>query len=111
MNGKHEMNLGACCICEKNDETVINVIALHFRAPILGTGWGCFKCGMPNNGALVVICDECMETYDGKIDTSIKFIVSGYPAKRKRIPIELVDVKDRFQHDMAQHVDEVAHLN
>ena len=90
MNGKDEMDLGACCICEKNDDTVIKVLAMHFRAPVDGTGWGCFQCKRPSNGALVVVCDECLETYDGKIDTSLKFVINGYPAKRKRIAIAQV---------------------
>ncbi len=105
MDSKNEMDLGACCICEKNDATVVNVLAMHFRAPIDGTGWGCSQCKRPSNGALAVICDECMEKYEGKIDTSLKFVIKGYPAKRKRIAIELVDTSIRFEHDMSQHKD------
>jgi hypothetical protein len=55
------LDLGSCCICGKEDETVRNLGMLSFRAPIPGTGWGCVQCGLPMDGAQVVICDECAE--------------------------------------------------
>lgn len=104
---EREYDFGPCCICEKDDDTVRNVIALNFRAPTPKTGWGCAKCGRPSNGALVIVCDQCMEDHDKKIDTAIKFVIRDFPAKKQRMAIENIDVSQRFEHDMSQHTDEL----
>lgn len=103
--------LGSCCICLKEDETVGNMIGLHFEAPVPGTGWGCSKCGKPSDGALTVVCDQCLEDHQDKIDTAVKHVIKGWPGKKKRVAIKDVDQKKRFEHDMSLHADEVAHLN
>lgn len=99
------MNLGPCCSCEKEDDSVRNLLMLHFKAPIPGTGWGCFVCHLPSDGALAVLCDGCIE------DGMITQIVSGYPADGKRKPFGEMDRLDKFDHDMKYHPEEVAHLN
>lgn len=56
------IDLGPCCACGQESPEVRNLIALHRPAPVPGTGWGCVVCGLPMNGALVAVCDACLES-------------------------------------------------
>lgn len=51
-------NLGSCCECGNNPASVM--LMLHRHAPIAGTGWGCVQCGLPHNGAIAVLCNDCL---------------------------------------------------
>lgn len=95
------MNLGKCCICEKEDDSVRNAITLDKKSPA-GTvgGWGCFVCNLPSEGAVSVICDDCFENYVDK-KTELKFACLGYPGENKRIPIE--ELTEDFHHDKTKH--------
>lgn len=77
-----EMDLGACCHCKKVDGSVRNVLMLNKEASIPGTGWGCVVCDLPCNGAVSVMCDECMAKNHEPLE-----IVLGYPSDKQREPI------------------------
>lgn len=92
----HEgQGLGPCCHCMK-DGGAVNLITLNLRAPIPGTGWGCFVCKLPMDGAIAVMCDECYEA-----EKPILFICSGYPAKGIRTP--LAQITEKFFHHLMKH--------
>jgi hypothetical protein len=73
--------LGTCCGCGGSDG-VRNIIMLDRRGPTPGTGWGCVVCGIPSDGAIVVMCEPCMEA-----KAEPRFVVVGYPASGQRMPI------------------------
>jgi hypothetical protein len=94
-------DLGACCCCE-GTKNVRNIICHPFRAPIGGRGWGCVVCGLQSDGAISVICDDCLHS-----KAEITKVCAGYPAENVRVGIETVS-QDPFEHDMRFHQDEVA---
>ena len=98
--------MGPCCSCEKEDETVRNLMMMEFRAPVPGTGWGCTVCNLPRDGAVAVICDECLE---GK--AQITQIIVGFPAEGTRQRFVDTDKLEEFKHDLAYHPGATAHLN
>jgi hypothetical protein len=85
-----------CCACGKTIPIATNIVRLEFRAPVPGTGWGCFVCNLKPDGAAAIICDECRET-----NAPIKFALFGYLHERKLIPIETLT--EKFAHNMAFH--------
>jgi len=92
--------LGKCCVCEKEDETVRNIMMMHRRAPGPGGhGWGCCVCGLPPDGAIAVLCDDCLEQ---KFDP--RFVCEGYAYQNKRVPIENCPKGD-FDHDLCKHTE------
>lgn len=91
-----EVDLGICCACE-GSENVRNIICLDRRGPTPGKGWGCFICGLPGDGAVAVLCDECLEG-----EAAIRFVCVGYPASDGRMPIEELS-DEPFEHDLACH--------
>ena len=95
------ISLGTCCVCGKNDETVRNIVALHRLAPIAGTGWGCAICGLGADGALAVLCDECIEGKENPIP-KLRWVVSGWVNDGGRIAIEDAPTES-FEHDEVQH--------
>jgi hypothetical protein len=90
-------DLGPCCACEKRGPDVRNIICLHKLAPVPGTGWGCFQCGLPMNGAIVVLCDDCLER-----NQKPRFVCDGRAGEGKRLPIGQLSA-DPFEHDMSKH--------
>ncbi len=100
--GKNTDRLGSCCSCGKKGRTVRNIICLHWRAPVPGTGWGCAQCNLPGDGAIAVLCDECLEK-----KREPKFVCSGYPGIDRRLPFEHLD-KTPFDHDLSKHPEELA---
>ena len=92
----HQMDLGACCACEATGATVRNIIMLDKRAPVSGTGWGCVQCRLPFDGAVYVLCDECL---DAKREP--KDVCRGYPGEGARVSI--ATVTEPFEHDMSKH--------
>jgi hypothetical protein len=83
-------DLGPCCNCGAT-AGVINVMMLDKRAPTPGKGWGCVVCNLPADGAVAVLCDDCVEQ-------PIKAVCDGYPNEGKRVPIEQLS-DEVFQHD------------
>lgn len=91
-------NYGPCCSCRRVRENGLHkLIALNRRAPVPWTGWGCRTCGLPNQGALAAVCDDCYDTKATIVD-----MVRGYAFSPDRIPITRV-VEETFNHDLTQH--------
>lgn len=93
-------DLGSCCSCGKTGADVRNVLMLHFKAPTPGNGcWGCFQCGLPAEGAVAVLCDECLEG-DGEFE--LVTIVDGDPANNVRVQLDGFE-QIPFEHDLSKH--------
>lgn len=97
------IHLGTCCACGKEDETVRNIVALHRRSPIPGTGWGCTVCGLNADGALAVLCDECISATEDPIP-KLGWVVYGWVNSGERIAIEDAPT-EAFEHDEGQHTE------
>lgn len=74
------------------------------RAPIPGTGWGCALCGLPFDGAIAVLCDDCAEH---RPDLPVMICV-GYPKDDKRASCFTLS-PDLFAHDYTKHTSERFH--
>jgi hypothetical protein len=91
-----DLNLGKCCVCEREGPSVRNVMMLDRRSPVEGPGcWGCFQCGLPTAGAVAALCDECLAR-----KLTPKFACVGPPENNQRVPI---DSLEPFEHDMSKH--------
>ena len=96
-----DLKLGKCCICELENDSVRNMMTLDLKTlPGEKGGWGCFQCGKPAEGAVAVLCDECIDKYFVK-KVEIKFACLGYPGENRRIEIE--KLTESFEHDMSKH--------
>ncbi len=89
-------DLGRCCACEKRGPDVRNIMMLDKKAPVPGSGWGCFVCHLPPDGAVAVICDGCLES-----QAAILFVCVGYPGEDQRALAD--DLHESFEHDLAEH--------
>lgn len=92
-----EIDLGTCCACGEKRPFTRNLMCLDFEAPIPGTGWGCVKCELPLNGAMAVLCDECLNA-----NATAEFVVVGLAMERRRVAIDDVE-KRPFLHDLSKH--------
>lgn len=94
------MNLtGPCCCCGTMYK-VRTLVMLEKKAPVPGTGWGCVQCGLPLDGALAVLCDQCAAN-SADLPNCLRFVCRGYPTLGERTPIE--EVAGEHAHDMSQH--------
>jgi hypothetical protein len=93
-------DVGACCACERTapDVYVRNIVMLPQLAPEPGTGWGCAVCGLPPDGAITVVCDDCLEA-----ERPYRWAVSGYPKEGRRVPIW--SLTGKHEHRMEYHHD------
>lgn len=93
---EEKLDLGPCCACG-GTENVRNVMMLDRKGPTPGKGWGCFVCDLPLDGAVAVLCDDCLEA-----KAEIRFVCGGYPSQDGRVLIE--DLPDGpFGHDLSVH--------
>lgn len=90
------IEMGACCACGKTDATVRNLVMLPEKAPMPGTGWGCFVCGLEADGAMAVICDACLDS-----QAEVRFVISGYATDCLRIERE--QLHGLHEHDPEKH--------
>lgn len=89
-----------CCACGQQKRSR-NIVMLEQKGVTPGKGWGCFQCGLPMDGAIAAICDDCAE----QGIPQIHFVYDGYVHDGKLIPIdELPQV--RHEHNMALHPEE-----
>lgn len=95
-----DLDFGPCCACGHPRTTVRNIVMLHKRAPVPGTGWGCCSCGLPMDGAIAVICDPCLAQYK-TAPNNIRFAADGPVLEKKRIPID--QLTESFDHDYQFH--------
>lgn len=72
-------DLGVCCACRTRP--AIGLVMLAVRAPVPGTGWGCVVCGLPQDGAVAVLCEDCGENEH----MEILDVCSGYPKDNVRV--------------------------
>lgn len=92
-----EVVLGPCCACGRESGNVRNIICLNYKAPVPGTGWGCFQCGLPMDGATAVLCDGCLES-----EAEIQWVIHGMPVDKARVQVGKVEKKP-FTHRMEFH--------
>jgi hypothetical protein len=90
------IDLGPCCACGRADRQARTLIALAYRAPQKGTGWGCVVCHLPSDGALAVVCDPCLA-----IDAPIVEVCDGYATGKKRL--NRIFVTEPFDHKAIPH--------
>lgn len=91
---------GPCCCCERPIRGVVNILMLDLRAPIAGTGWGCATCDLPPDGAIAVVCLDCL-------GLKPRFVVNGFVGGAKRTKIGALG-EPRFAHDAASHLEDFA---
>jgi hypothetical protein len=94
-------DFGPCCACGREGEGIQaqNIIMLEQKAPTPGTGWACFQCGLPSDGAVSVVCDDCLN-----IGRPIRFAIDGHAKDKKRVPIEWL--KGEHKHYTSKHLEE-----
>jgi len=79
-----DVPLGRCCHCNENEAD--HIILLPYRAPVDGTGWGCHNCDAPCDGAISVVCTECLEPYEVSTLKDMALTVCvGFPADNVRV--------------------------
>ncbi|BAY77933.1 hypothetical protein NIES25_44030 [Nostoc linckia NIES-25] len=88
--GEEPLDFGVCCACG-NTDIAQNLIMLEYKTPISGTGWCCFTCGLPMDGAVTVVCDDCLRN---KVEP--KYAIFGFPTDKRRIEIE--KLTEPFKH-------------
>lgn len=95
--------VGPCCACRRTDVPLRNVVCMTFRVPesALGKGWGCVECAIPADGALAVVCDECMAAERPIVDVCAGYVKE--PARAAAEPLRPIP----WEHIRAFHGDEV----
>ncbi|WP_445630416.1 hypothetical protein [Nostoc sp. DSM 114167] len=94
------LDLGACCGCGTTNSLVRNILTLHKKALVPGTGWECFICGIPANGAIAVICDDCLaQLEEGK--EVLKQAVYGDVLGKQRC--DIAQLTEDFDHKNIPH--------
>jgi len=94
----NDLDLGPCCACGQSGPSVRNVVMLDLRAPQSGTGWGCFICRLPSDGALAVVCDACLAA-----GAPIRQVCDGYATSGRRVP--RAALTEPFCHDLTRHLE------
>ena len=93
-DAKQGARLGLCCVCERADDGVRNVLMLPQRSPMPDRGWGCFQCGA-SGGAVAVVHDACL-------DQPLRFACRGFPCEDGRIRIDELG-EGGVEHDLRRH--------
>ena len=87
-----------CCACGEMKAICRTLATLNMKAPIPGTGWSCFVCHLPADGAIAVICDDC----ENDPDVQIQWAVVGFVGTSdKRILIS--ELSGTHAHDAQYH--------
>lgn len=93
-----QTDYGPCCACGLDSLLVRNFITLDCLAPVPGTGWGCFVCGLPQDGAMAIVCDACKE-----IGAPLRHVICGYPEDKQRsFKSDLLE--EPFGHNEFKHL-------
>ena len=88
-------NFGPCCACGGTKD-VRNVLLLSMKAPVPGTGWGCYVCQLGQDGAVAVLCDACRQS-----GAQVQFACKGYLSCGERVPI--AELGGLQEHDPKRH--------
>lgn len=95
------MNKLTCCACGKQT-TDRNILLANKKAPIPNTGWGCHICGLPADGAIATLCNDCFEKIlKDKNISIIKYVYKGFPENGELFSIE--KLTEDFIHDETKH--------
>ena len=86
-----------CCICMQTKPYVRTGVECLFAGPVPGLGWGCDICRLPNNGAIALLCDHCLES--GKAPLAV---CGSYPWAADRVLMQEMKLVP-FRHDPAIH--------
>ena len=65
--------------------------------------WGCLECGMGFDGCGAILCDACLEVFQAKGISSLRWITADN-AREVRLPIEELSAEP-FEHDLWRHDD------
>jgi hypothetical protein len=98
-------DLGPCCCCGGCEE-VNNVVMLPWKGSVSGTGWGCAQCGLPNDGAVCVVCDACLVA-----NAAPQFAVKGWITQHDREPLVLIKFGSPHSHDLRYHPEILGELH
>ena len=85
-------DLGSCCVCRKTKD-VFNLVSLPYRTFVPGTGWGNLLYNLPPDGALAVVCNNCIKDFDIE---NLQDVVYGYPSEKRRKPFLEVTRQEDF---------------
>lgn len=66
---------GTCCVCESEMETC-GIIQLGYKVES-ESGWGCFQCDLPMEGAIAIVCGDCVDKYGENVEDQIKYLMDG----------------------------------
>lgn len=99
-SGDH-ISLGPCCGCGCEGPEVRNIMMLDKIAPVPGTGWGCVVCGLPNDGAIAVTCDDCAGSEVNGF-SHVRYVCAGYAGDGVRVPLAGLSPAP-FRHDQSKH--------
>lgn len=94
-------DLGPCCNCGSTGDFVRNILMMKFTAPESGKGWGCFQCDLPNDGAVAVLCDGCLEQIS-RDQVQIPQVCIGEPGNGKRVAVTDYE-HEPFDHNLRLH--------
>jgi hypothetical protein len=95
--------LGPCCRCRDQIYEGGMIIMLNVECQIRGHGWGCLVCGVPANGACVVLCTACGDLLSqGTVirDYCLE-ACRGFPRVDGRCSIG--ELTTPFDHDYSRH--------
>ncbi|MBD2519939.1 hypothetical protein H6G93_34360 [Nostoc sp. FACHB-973] len=94
------LDLGVCCGCGTTDSRVQNILTLQKKALVPGTGWSCFVCGIPADGAVAVVCDQCLAQLEQGQEI-LKQAVLGHPLGKQRC--DIAQLTEDFDHKNIPH--------
>jgi len=92
------LDLGPCCACQRAAST--KVVMLEILSPTPGHGWGCIDCGLPPNGAIAVVCDDCFRD-----QRRLLYVCTGFPGTEGRTHWSAMK-QEAFLHDQSKHAPE-----
>ena len=89
---------GTCCVCESEME-ICFIIQLDYKVES-ESGWGCVKCGLSPQGAIALVCSDCVDKFGEGIEDQIKHLMDG---KKGRLPVPPVEKRIPHGHDLSLH--------
>lgn len=98
---EESLDLGGCCVCGCIGASVQNILMLKKKTVIPGTGWGCCICNLPSDGAIAVVCDDCLANISREGEQIIKYAVAGYATDKQRVHIS--ELTEPFDHRDIPH--------
>ncbi len=94
---------GKCCVCEMPVvDAPANLFQMDYKVPeAVETKWGCFRCGLPMEGGIAVVCQACIDKHGiDAVDDHIRFLMDG---ANRRIPVPPPEERIPHLHDLTKH--------